>query len=398
MRALTSEEEQRLAALTSHSVELTLIEPTKTGLGKSILDATMPVRQFLNDKSIHDYSVQEQGQEYKVIRTCSLITEEQLTQSKVSFYRPETKSGDPRIWFSGLPKISDPNDLIAIVERNGELFAFNLTQVDVVGIVQNQQSGPLWELIASINETSGEISSELLLRLQEIASRGFIKSDMQGRADTAIGRTLESLLGIEINSSKNPDYRGIELKSYRAQSKGRGTRKTLFAQVPNWKLSQFKSSREIVENFGYARDGALKLYCTVSTQNRNSQGLSFRILKDLNQLAENSDKKKIGDFAIWQMEKLHSRLLEKHNETFWVRAKSDIVNGQEYFHFEKALHTRKPLVSQFDILLDQGIITMDHLIKKMPNKSAQEKGPLFKINADSVELLFPPSKEYLLIA
>jgi hypothetical protein len=48
------------------------------------------------------------------------------------------------------------------------------------------------------------------------------------KADTAIGRTLETLLGIDINSSKKPDYKGIELKSYREK---RGNRKNLFAQV-----------------------------------------------------------------------------------------------------------------------------------------------------------------------
>lgn len=35
------------------------------------------------------------------------------------------------------------------------------------------------------------------------------------QADTAIGRTLETLLGININSSKQPDYKGIELKAFR---------------------------------------------------------------------------------------------------------------------------------------------------------------------------------------
>ena len=63
-------------------------------------------------------------------------------------------------------------------------------------------------------------------------------------ADTSVGRTLETALGIDINSSKLPDYKGIELKSFRAN---KGNRKNLFAQVPNWKISKFKRSAEIWE-------------------------------------------------------------------------------------------------------------------------------------------------------
>ena len=43
--------------------------------------------------------------------------------------------------------------------------------------------------------------------------KGFVPSIMNIRADTAVGRTLETALGIPINSAKEPDYRGIELKS-----------------------------------------------------------------------------------------------------------------------------------------------------------------------------------------
>ena len=60
--------------------------------------------------------------------------------------------------------------------------------------------------------------------LNKISAQGPIPALLQ--ADTAIGRTLETLLGIDINSSKKPDYKGIELKSYRDK---KGNRKNLFA-------------------------------------------------------------------------------------------------------------------------------------------------------------------------
>ena len=99
----------------------------------------------------------------------------------------------------------------------------------------------------------------------------------------------------------------------------------------------------------------------------------------LSQLLENSGKSSIGDFAVWALEILHKRLLEKHNETFWIAATPSKVHGKEYFQFTKVEHTKKPIVSQFDILLEQGIITMDHLIKRTLDNKVVEKGPLFKI-------------------
>jgi len=58
-------------------------------------------------------------------------------------------------------------------------------------------------------------------------------------------------------------------------------------------------------------------------------------------------------------------------------------------------HTKKPIVSQFDILIEQGIITLDHLIKRKSTGSVVEKGPLFKIKPNALGLLFPPSQLFL---
>ena len=149
-----------------------------------------------------------------------------------------------------------------------------------------------------------------------------------------------------------------------------------------------------MKNLGYQRGLDYKLYCTVSTLVRNSQGLTLKMDNTLSQLIENSDKANVGDFIVWALDTLHKRLLEKHNETFWIAAESIDIGGEEHFQFKKVEHTKKPIVSQFDILLEQGIITLDHLIKKTPDGKVVEKGPLFKIKPNALGLLFPPSKTY----
>lgn len=107
--------------------------------------------------------------------------------------------------------------------------------------------------------------------------------------------------------------------------------------------------------------------------------------------------KEIGDFVVWTLDKLHNRLIEKHKETFWVAADTINDNGKEYFQYKQVEHTKKPILSQFDILLEQGVITLDHLIKRNSKGRVAEKGPLFKIKPNSLDLLFPPSNIYNLL-
>jgi len=392
MRQLTTNELEKIKLLTEKSVELCLIEPTQNGLNKSIMDATGSVRDYLKTKLIHNFELQKQGQADKVMIKASLISSFGIIPSSTSLYRPITKKGDPRIWFKELGSYAVANDILGIIAYDSELFVINITQLDLAELLDETSSNPLRELVNEINNISSEVSLELIALLNKIAARGPVPAMLN--ADTAIGRTLETLLGIDINSSKKPDYKGIELKSYRDN---RGNRKNLFSQVPDWNLSNFKSSAEILNTFGYNRGDDFKLYCTVSSLVRNSQGLKLRMDSKVNQLLENSDKPNIGDFVVWQLKTLHNRLLEKHNETFWIAADSIYIDGKEHFQYKKAEHTKKPIVTQFDILLDQGIITLDHLIKRKSSGGVVEKGPIFKIKPNALDLLFPPSNIYSLI-
>lgn len=397
LRTLTEIERQRLKRLTAASVDVTLIQPTRTGLEKSILDATAPVRSFLRERGLHDYDTQGQGAaENGVKLDAMLLSATNAVISTASLYRPKTKTGDPRIWFAKLPQYTSPDDMLAITANDGRLLVVNLTQVDVEHVL-DERSGPLWEMIQAISDAAQSVAHELLAKLRKIAASGLVPSVMATRADTAIGRTLETALGIAINSKREPDYKGIELKSYRrATSAARENRKTLFAQVPSWEVSKFKSSREILDAFGYQRDADFKLYCTVSTKVRNSQGLYFKMDDKSGLLNECSSQPEVGAFASWILKDLRASLVAKHNETFWVSAKVHEVGGHDHFEFKDVIHTRKPIPSQFDILLDQGEITMDHLIKRNAKGRVSEKGPLFKINAASLPLLFPPSQIYAL--
>ena len=67
MRKLTANEEKRIATLTANNAEIALLEITETGLKKSIMDATHPLRRLLTQADVHNYEKQGQGQSNKVM-------------------------------------------------------------------------------------------------------------------------------------------------------------------------------------------------------------------------------------------------------------------------------------------------------------------------------------------
>lgn len=401
MRPYNAFETKNVKYLVDKQVEFATIQITETGLKKSILDATAPVRAYLKEKSVHDYETQLQGPEHKHIIDTYILTEGAQYPTKTSLYRPVTKKGDPRLWVNKVRDVEflRANDIFAIIAHRGILFAVNLTNINIKKVCTSPIDTPLKDLIFEISSEKDSVSDELL---------GLIRDRMTDwmpaeiLADTGIGRTVESILGIDMNPSKNPDYKGIELKSHREASK---VRNTLFTQAPEWAISRLKSGRAIVEEYGYIPAGYThkSLHVTLTANRPNPQGLGLLVQPQLGLLEAgefsqivlaDGSFKKVNDVAAWQLMNLHERLLTKHHETFWIDAETKKESGREYFRVTEILHTKNPIPSQFDILLDQGQITVDFLLCRDSGGDTYS----FKIKSKARPLLFPQSDTYNLRA
>lgn len=243
-----------------------------------------------------------------------------------------------------------------------------------------------------------ENSRHLLLRkLVELAQQGPVAA--VGAGDTSVGMTLLESLAIDYTSAAKPNYSGIVVSASRRSKSRRSNRVNLFAQVPDWEISTCKSSREIVEKYGYtASDEELRLYCTVRSRVPNSQGLYLEfdhandILREV-ALQEGQKENVVG----WKTEKLEQRLVESHPESIWVKAVASHRGSQEYFHYREATYTGPPNVSILSNLIEEGTITVDHLILRRSGR-VREKGPLFKIDPNNLEMLFPAPEVYDLMA
>lgn len=378
-RPLAQNEAKNLVSINNTGSLSALLFVTETGLGKSIFDATEPVRRYFKEAGFHSYENQGQGEDCKVIKPCKVVGDDTLYESKISLYRPETKKGDPRLCIYGASKYAEPDDILSLVVKDGTLYVFNLSRLTPLQDVV-QEVGFVSHIMSKVKGAS----DDLLARLREISKRELI-GDV--KADTAVGRAIETALGIQANSSRNPDFKGIEIKASRSAK--RTSRANLFAKTPDWEISTYKGSKALLDRFGYMRGTENKLYCTVSSRSPNSQGLFLKLADEMLQERFRKGEGAEEPVCVWRLRTLHESLMEKHRETFWVKVRALKSATVEAFRVIGVTHTSRPSTFNFDALLETGDITVDHLIKRVPGKdTAKDKGYLFKVEEEKRDQLF----------
>jgi len=389
-----------MSELSKFGVEAAYIVPTETGLSKNILDAHEGFRNFLKRNQIHDYEMQSKGPDSKVTLEGYFLDTQNYVKTKITLYRPETKSGDPRIWFSRLGSYASPRNLIAVFIYKHELYVVNTSDNEVWNS-RDISSSPFCDLLAKLSTQTSDIESELLYKLVVIHNRGFVRSTTN--ADSGVGDTLEQLLGILRNSNTKPDFKGIELKCSRISSRSRVSpnRSTLFSKVPNWELSSLKNGEEIIKRYGYfshETPNLRALHVTLSNR-KNAQNL-YLAVDNSNYVIENlhEDKNGIEKVVLWKLHDLETELEQKHEKTFWIKAESKQISNVEHFQYKYVEATSTPMVSNFGTLVETGSITMDYTLSEKyrdsGKKYTRDHGYLWKIHPSDFDLLFPPKRVF----
>lgn len=381
-------------------VPVAFLVPTPTGFDKSIMDATAPLRELLLTENIHNYEEQLQGPANKKLVRTYLVQKDSLTETETSLYRPVTKKGDPRIWIYNLKKYCSPCNLLAIIVLGGDLYVFNLSDPTIADSILNH--GYCYSILEQYTSDSNRIAEELLSKLRDIHRQGFLPSITPG--DPGVGDTLEHALGIDRNNSKEPDYKGIELKTTRLSRAGKKratTRSTLFTRVPDEGMTY----REIVDAYGKLQiprgktEERWQLYETFRCSRLNAYDLRLSV-------DSNSDKLLIEHFeannqsykyvSAWYLSSLKKALMLKHRETFWIKAQAITKEGIEYFRYDKVLHTKSPNASLLAPLLEADLITVDLAGHYKPDGKWRDHGILFKMNPNDLPLLLGDPIEYTL--
>ncbi|QOY52484.1 MvaI/BcnI family restriction endonuclease [Candidatus Sulfurimonas baltica] len=360
--------------------EYVLIRMTPTMLQKSIIDASEPLRMLLKENLEIDYVTMEQGSENGLKDEVELLTNGEFVTKEVSFYRPKTKSGDPRFWIYSLKKVLEAFDLLLLTVWDGKLYAIPLK-----GDIEEFK-----HTLSTIFKIDADNLPEAVLELQaktkELFNRGYIKT-MRG-GDTGIGFTFESLLGIVANSSKEPDYKGVEIKCSRQNNT---TLQTLFAKTPNYaKLSNKRTS--LVKDYGYWDDENKRyaLYITINTIQENSKGWQLTIDSETQKIYVTKNGERV---VYYDYKTLRDALAAKHKQTVFIKALSENRKSKndvnETFLYESALYCEDSSFINFMSLMEMGNVSLDFAIHHDPETGkTRDHGFLWRIGKQHIPTLF----------
>lgn len=357
--------EQFFPVFANTGVPVAFLVPTPTGYGKSIMDATGPVRDLFKNANLHDYEMQQQGPEAKVLIESYFVYADRMRETYASVYRPVTKKGDPRIWFKDLKSYCSPCNLLALIVIEKQIYVINLSDPTIANSLWGH--GYVYDILLEAAHKDRLVADELLAKIQAIHNQGFLPSITSG--DPGVGDTLEHALGIQRNNSELPDYKGIELKASRLSRKtASGTKETkdrvnLFSKVPDEGLKY----SEIVRAYGRwvwndkKQENRLSIQNTTYASKPNSFGLIIDVdsaNEHINICFEDANRRK-RLLSYWYLTTLQNKLLEKHRETFWVKAVSEMREGREWFRYDTILHTKHPNTSLILPLIEADKIMID---------------------------------------
>lgn len=227
-------------------------------------------------------------------------------------------------------------------------------------------------------KANNQALEELIAILKEINSRGYIETMRDG--DTGVGFTFESSIGIQANSNKAPDYKGIEIKCSRSQQpknrrKANKGKQTLFSLVPNWGI--VGNRKGLVEQYGRpdeVRD-RIGLYCTIKVE-PNSYDLRLEICEEENRIYVCHIDTRI---VFYEMDDLRSALETKHKESLFVTAHSRRnESGKEEFLYDSAVYCNKVSFDEFLNLLKENVAGLDFAIH-LKNGKVRDHGFLWRL-------------------
>lgn len=222
---------------------------------------------------------------------------------------------------------------------------------------------------------------DLVSRIRKINKNG--STSIEGAGSGRYGLALERELGIDQNSSKKPDFRGIEIKT-KATSK----LQTLFSRTPSEYLG-CGNRLDVLQKYGYKnKDGRTQLYTSV---NHAGDSLGFHLIALAGQVIL-----KRGPEAVlaYDYSRLTKALKSKHSETAFVTVKP--AERSSTCHYPTLQHCREPSFEKFLTLLQSSKIYLD-LTLSVKNGVAKDHGFLWRLPSDELPNLFEHIEEYALM-
>lgn len=235
---------------------------------------------------------------------------------------------------------------------------------------------------------------ELKNKFEIIKNNKFNESLRNG--STGIGYTFESLLGKEEDSSYEPDFNGIEIKTKLGYSK---SPMTLFSLTP--KKDHDYAIKYILDNFGYPSKNKIEknfrgnVYCNINNVIANKYILKVKIDKLENKLIlfiYNIHSTLINNEIYWDLDNLEERLYTKLKYLALIKGYKYIKDGKTFYKYT-SLNMYK--LRGFDMFLklienDKIFLTFNIGTRVYQDGSCHinDRGTAFRINISCINELF----------
>ncbi len=225
-----------------------------------------------------------------------------------------------------------------------------------------------------------EAIEELVTKLNDLYSSGWIKAE--GTGSGRYGLALERELSISKNSSKKPDFKGIELKT-KASSK----LQTLFSRTPS-RHTGCSNNLDLIESWGYQdkKTGRQQLYTSINSEG-DSLGFSIRHQNDYIQVLNGST-----ELLQYDVNRLEEALISKHSESAFIDVETRESGGINECRFTHLLHCKNSSIDKFLDLLNDGKIYLDFTLS-IKNGRSKDHGFLWRIKGELRDL-YETSESY----
>lgn len=194
------------------------------------------------------------------------------------------------------------------------------------------------------------------------------------------GLAIEAALGIVANSSKQPDFMGIELKT-----KSDGSLQTLFSRTPS-RFTGVADKKELFSRYSYADINSKQRLSTSFGSVSDSLGFSMRVSEQVIQVSNRGQS-----LFEYEAERIEEALLSKHSQSVFLQ-----VRGRDgSCKIDSALYCQWPSVIRFLQLVNSGKVNLD-LTLSQRGSSLRDHGFLWRIAGEDLSRLYLRSERLVL--
>lgn len=232
-------------------------------------------------------------------------------------------------------------------------------------------------------------------KFESIKKMGFVESTRKG--SSGIGKTFEDLIGKEEDSSYNPDFCGIEIKTKNIKS-ARHT--TFFSLTPKGK-EEYEIKR-LVKTYGYP-DADFKQHkvfsaaiygnCLTRAAAKHLMGLNvdYKARKIYLKIIS-LNMELIEEYVYWDFDAIEERVNKKLKYLAFITASRKFSNGKVYFHYKNIEFYRLKSFDTFLKLIELGVVrVLFHIgIVKSGERLGElhDRGTSFQIQEKDLTKLF----------